>query len=88
MSVKPVAAMITRLDEWNPKNADAASIERVSLMGPLCRLNVLGHEWPVVPETYFGNLDKKTRVDVENSVNSLRGTLRSLQVGFQRRCSC
>jgi len=88
VSVKPIAAMITRLDEWNPKNATAASIERVSLMGPLCRLGVFGHEWPAVTETYFRNLDKKTRVDLDNSVTSLRGTLKGLQVGLWRRCSC
>jgi len=88
VSVKPIAAMITRLDEWNPKDATAASIERVSLMGPLCRLNVFGHEWPAVPEAYFGDLEKKTRVDMENSITSLRGTLRGLQVGLRRRFSC
>ena len=88
VSVKPIAAMITQMDEWNPKDAIAATIERVSLMGPLCRLNVFGHEWSAVPETYFGNLDKKTRADVENSVTSLRGTLKSLQVDPQRRFSC
>jgi len=88
VSVKPIAAMITQLDEWNPKNATAASIERVSLMGPLCRLNVFGHEWPTIPETHFGNLDKKSRVDLENSIDSLRGTLRSLQVGPQHHCPC
>ena len=74
--------MITRLDEWNPENATAASIERVSLMGPLCRLNVFGHEWPTIAETYFGDLDKKSHADVESSTASLRGTLKSLQVGF------
>lgn len=82
--VKPIAAMITRLDEWNPQHATAASIERVSLMGPLCRLNAFGHEWPTVPETYFGNLEKKTHLEVENSMDSLRGTLKCLQVGLRR----
>ena len=83
VSIKPIAIMITRLDEWNPKNATAASIERVSLMGPLCRLNVFGHEWPTIPETYFGDLDKRSRADVESSTASLRGTLKSLQVSLQ-----
>ena len=81
VSVKPIAIMITRLDEWNPQNATAANIERVSLMGPLCRLNVFGHEWPTISETYFGDLDRKSRADVESSTASLRGTLKSLQVG-------
>ncbi|KAF9644135.1 hypothetical protein BDM02DRAFT_3272627 [Thelephora ganbajun] len=79
VSIKQIAVMITRLDEWNPKNATAASIERVSLMGPLCRLNVFGHEWPTISETYFGDLDRKNRADVESSTASLRGTLKSLQ---------
>jgi ubiquitin conjugation factor E4 B len=80
VSIKPIAIMITRLDEWSPKNATAANFERVSLMGPLCRLNVFGHEWPTVSESYFGDLDKKSRADVESSTASLRGTLKSLQV--------
>lgn len=75
--------MITRLDEWNPKDATAANIERVSLMGPLCRLNVFGHEWPTISETYFADLDRKSRADVESSTASLRGTLKSLQVCLQ-----
>ena len=80
VSIKPIAIMITRLDEWNPESATAANIERVSLMGPLCRLNVFGHEWPTISETYFGDLDRKSRADVESSTASLRGTLKSLQV--------
>jgi len=83
VSIKPIAIMITRLDEWNPKSATAANIERVSLMGPLCRLNVFGHEWPTIPETYFGDLDKRSRADVESSTASLRGTLKSLQASLQ-----
>ena len=74
--------MITRLDEWNPETATAANIERLSLMGPLCRLNVFGHEWPAISESYFSDLDRKSRADVESSTASLRGTLKSLQVRF------
>lgn len=73
--------MITRLDQWSPDSATAANIENVSLMGPLCRLNVFGHEWPTISGTYFGDLDRKSRADVESSTASLRGTLKSLQVG-------
>lgn len=76
--------MITRLDEWNPEGATAANIERLSLMGPLCRLNIFGHEWPTISESYFGDLDRKGRADVESSTASLRGTLKSLQVRFGR----
>lgn len=84
VSIKPIAIMITRLDEWNPEGATAANIERLSLMGPLCRLNVFGHEWPTISESYFGDLDRKGRADVESSTASLRGTLKSLQVRFGR----
>ena len=45
VSVKSIATMITRMEEWNPQNATAASFERVSLLGPLCRLGVFSLEW-------------------------------------------
>lgn len=45
VSVKPIAVMITRLPQWNPPNATAATLERVSLMGPLCRLGVFPLDW-------------------------------------------
>lgn len=45
VSVKSIATMITRMEEWNPQNATAASFERVSLLGPLCRLGVFSQEW-------------------------------------------
>lgn len=45
VSVKSIATMITRMEEWNPENATAATFERVSLLGPLCRLGVFFLEW-------------------------------------------
>ena len=45
VSVKSIATMITRMPEWNPQNVSAASFERVSLLGPLCRLGVFSQEW-------------------------------------------
>jgi hypothetical protein len=45
VSVKSIAVMITRMDEWNPPIATASTFERVSLFGPLCRLGVFGREW-------------------------------------------
>ena len=45
VSVKSIAAMITRLDEWIPADATATTFENVSLMGPLCRLGLFGREW-------------------------------------------
>jgi len=45
VSIKSIAAMITRMEDWNPPNATAATFESVSLMGPLCRLGVFSPEW-------------------------------------------
>lgn len=45
VSVKSIAGMITRMPQWNPPNATAASFERISLMGPLTRLSVFGSDW-------------------------------------------
>lgn len=45
VSIKSIAGMITRMEEWNPQNATAATFERVSLLGPLCRLGVFWAEW-------------------------------------------
>jgi ubiquitin conjugation factor E4 B len=80
VSIKPIAIMITRLQNWIPPSATAANMERISLMGPLCRLNVFGHEWPSIAQTYFSDVEKRPRADVESSTASLRGTLKSLQV--------
>ena len=45
VSVRSIAMMITRMPQWNPPTATAASFEKISLMGPLCRLGVFGREW-------------------------------------------
>ena len=45
MSIKSIAAMITRMDEWIPNEATAANFEVTSLFGPLCRLGVFLPEW-------------------------------------------
>ncbi|KIY63497.1 hypothetical protein CYLTODRAFT_493873 [Cylindrobasidium torrendii FP15055 ss-10] len=79
VSVKPIAIMITRLEEWNPSTATPPTFEYLSLMGPLCRLGVFPREWPGIAKTYFSEPDKKTRGDVESSNASLRGTLKTLQ---------
>ncbi|KAF9221552.1 hypothetical protein BS17DRAFT_784937 [Gyrodon lividus] len=79
VSVKSIAAMLTRLDEWNPPHATAPTFEKVTLMGPLCRLGVFSREWPSVAQTYFSEPSKRTRNDVESSSASLRGTVKSLQ---------
>jgi ubiquitin conjugation factor E4 B len=45
VAVKSIAVMITRMPEWMPANATAASFEKVTLLGPICRLGVFGREW-------------------------------------------
>ena len=42
---KQIAAVITKLDDWIPADATAATFETKSLMGPLLRLNVFSREW-------------------------------------------
>ncbi|KAJ7761518.1 ubiquitin conjugation factor E4 [Mycena maculata] len=79
VSIKGIAVMITRMEDWNPPNATAATFERVSLIGPLCRLGIFSREWPGIAQAYFSDPDKRTRDDIESSNASLRGTLKSLQ---------
>ena len=45
VSIKSIAVMITRLPEWIPAHATAATFEKSSLLGPLCRLGVFSREW-------------------------------------------
>ena len=47
--------MITRMEEWNPQNVTAASFkfERISLLGPLCRLGVFLQEWVCYLSCFF-----------------------------------
>ncbi|KAJ6613305.1 ubiquitin elongating factor core-domain-containing protein [Mycena sp. CBHHK59/15] len=79
VSIKGIAVMISRMEDWNPPNATPASFERISLLGPLCRLGIFGREWPGIAQAYFSDPDKRTRDDIESSNASLRGTLKSLQ---------
>jgi len=45
VSVKAIATMITRMEDFNPDDVPAPVFEVKSLMGPLCRLNVFSREW-------------------------------------------
>lgn len=45
VSIKPIATMITRMEDWNPTDATAPTFERKALLGPLCRLGVFSREW-------------------------------------------
>ncbi|KAH7885208.1 ubiquitin elongating factor core-domain-containing protein [Phlebopus sp. FC_14] len=79
VSIKSVASMFTRLDEWNPPHTTASTFEKITLMGPLCRLGVFSREWPSIAQTYFSEPEKRSRNDIESSYASLRGTMKSLQ---------
>ncbi|KAF9464224.1 ubiquitin elongating factor core-domain-containing protein [Collybia nuda] len=79
VSIKSIAMMITRMEQWIPANATAPTFERVALFGPLCRLGVFSLEWPGISQTYFSDPEKRSREDIDSSFASLRGTLKSLQ---------
>ncbi|KAH6907999.1 ubiquitin conjugation factor E4 [Coprinopsis sp. MPI-PUGE-AT-0042] len=79
VSIKSIAKMITRMEEWIPANTLPQNFERMSLMGPLCRLGLFSREWPAITMTYFSDPEKRGRGDIESSFASLRSTLKSLQ---------
>lgn len=45
VSNRSVAVLITQMPEFNPPDATAPTIEKTSLLGPLCRLSIFGKEW-------------------------------------------
>lgn len=45
VSIKAIAIMMTRMENWNPDGVSAENFEKVSLLGPLCRLGVFPNEW-------------------------------------------
>jgi ubiquitin conjugation factor E4 B len=45
ISVKSIAKMFTRHEDFNPADAQAQTIEFASLLGPLLRLGVFRREW-------------------------------------------
>lgn len=45
VSIKSIATMIPRLEEFNPPDAEAYNIESVSLFGPILGLGVFEREW-------------------------------------------
>ncbi|KAH9947558.1 ubiquitin elongating factor core-domain-containing protein [Amylocystis lapponica] len=79
VSMKSVAEMITRLEEWNPPQATAANFEAISLLGPLLQLGVFDRDWPAIAESYFSKSKDRTPADLNSATTSLRGTLKSLQ---------
>jgi len=45
VSNRSVAILMTQMPEFNPSDATAVSIEKTSLLGPLCRLSIFGKDW-------------------------------------------
>ncbi|KAI8994147.1 ubiquitin conjugation factor E4 [Trametes punicea] len=78
VSIKPIAAMITRLPQWNP-DVPAHQFEKASLLGPLLALGVFEREWPSIAKTYFSNHDTRPHGEMSAATASLRGTLKTLQ---------
>ncbi|KAI0365724.1 ubiquitin conjugation factor E4 [Pilatotrama ljubarskyi] len=78
LSMKPIAAMITRLPQWNP-DVPAPQFEKASLLGPLLGLGVFEREWPNIAKTYFSNHDTRPPGELSSATASLRGTLKTLQ---------
>jgi ubiquitin conjugation factor E4 B len=57
VSVKGVAAMVTRMDEWLPPTTSGAIFEKASLMGPVCRLGIFGGDWVRNNCIFYSNVD-------------------------------
>ena len=68
VALKPIAAMIPLLPEWNPPEATAPTLEKLSLMGPLMRLGVFGSEWVSTKQTVLciSRLMVVTAIDSSN----------------------
>ncbi|TBU62234.1 ubiquitin elongating factor core-domain-containing protein [Dichomitus squalens] len=79
VSVKPIAAMITRLPEWHPEATSAPEFETRSLLGPLLRLGVFHRDWPSISAAYFLNHETRPQGEITSAMASLRGTLKTLQ---------
>lgn len=56
VGVKPIAEMIVGMEEWIPEGAGPQDFERLSLMGPLCKLGVFTREWVSLFESLLRQL--------------------------------
>ncbi|KAI0346029.1 hypothetical protein BDW22DRAFT_1353692 [Trametopsis cervina] len=79
ISVKSIAKMIARHEDFDPSTAQAHTIEVVSLLGPLLRLGVFQREWPSIAAAYFMKPKDRPATDMQSAQASLRGTLKNLQ---------
>ncbi|KAG8849515.1 hypothetical protein FRC20_002284, partial [Serendipita sp. 405] len=90
-SIKPIAAMITSLPEWNPLpwNGETGSgvrngneHEKGSILGFVMRLGIFARDWPMVLEAYYKGFDQMSLRDKEASDASLKATLNNLQLSL------
>ncbi|KAG9010260.1 hypothetical protein FRB94_010788 [Tulasnella sp. JGI-2019a] len=79
VAVKPIAAMMTRVPQWNPHGLTSSFIEFLSLLGPPARLSVFARDWPQIAQTYFFEPEKRSQSDIDGSNTNLRSTLHILQ---------
>ncbi|GAA5817498.1 hypothetical protein MFLAVUS_011046 [Mucor flavus] len=76
---KPIAAMLTNLDEFNPQQVTAKNMEEISVLGPLFRLSVYPDAAPKVAESYFQNAENRNAADIASCKNGLRGSVQNIQ---------
>ncbi|GBC03242.1 hypothetical protein RclHR1_05020019 [Rhizophagus clarus] len=77
--IKSLAAMLPTLRSWNPQSTTAKAFEVMSLLGPFCRISVFPSDEPSVPEKYFGNIQQRTKADVDSLMLSLSGAIQGVQ---------
>ncbi|EXX53635.1 hypothetical protein RhiirA5_349834 [Rhizophagus irregularis] len=77
--IKSLAAMLPTLRSWNPQNSTAKAYEVMSLLGPFCRISVFPSDEPSIPEKYFGNIQQRSKADVDSLMISLSGAIQGVQ---------
>lgn len=74
--IKPIAAMMTRLDSFNLADVSGPVLERDSLFGPVIRLSSFADSSPAIAKEYYSDTKNRERISTANS--SLRSTLGTL----------
>lgn len=87
--IKPIAAMITRLPEWNPEIwseetgkgvKNGKEHEKESILGMILRIGIFARDWPAVLSSYYKDFDSMNRKDRDASDTTLRSSLSNLTV--------
>lgn len=71
--IKPIAAMMTKLANFNPTNVAAPVFERQSLFGPVLRLSSFADSSPAICRDFFA--DPSARATIFASQSTLRSSL-------------